>query len=351
MKHHEREFFISMVRSGKVFVDYNDIFLVIKPLTIDQNAQACLIYDKAYKQAMVDGIMSEDDIDEWMNENELWTIYDEEKTESFKKDLEKLKIEIYNNRNDRKTRERIRLYIRAGEKQLANHLKEKSAYYQNTREGYALSEKITWIIKNSTFCNNKLYDFQDVSLNYVIDEWHQSILSEKIIRELAREEPWKSLWSIKDNNCVKLFNNNQNEELHPNQKHIIIWSQIYDNIQESMDCPTEEVIKDDDVLDGWFITQAKKREKERLEKDFENKTGNDKIKNSSEVYVVVDPNDPKNIERVNALNDPIAQQIKKQRAEILKTKGGAYQHDFADEKQKLQMQVTNAMRNNIKGGR
>jgi len=351
MKHHEREFFISMIRSGKVFIDHSDISLVIRPLTIDQNAQACLVYDKAYKQAMIDGIMSEDEIDEWMNENELWTIYDDEKTESFKKDLEKLKIEIYNNRHDAKIKERIRLYIRAGEKQLANHLKEKTTYYQNTREGYALSEKITWIIKNSTFCEDMLYDFKHISLNYVVDEWQQSILSEKIIRELAREEPWKSLWSIKDNSCVKLFDNNENEELNPNQKHIIVWSQIYDNIQESMDCPNEDVIKDDDLLDGWFIVQAKKREKEKLEKEFEEQNGNDKVKNSNEVYVVVDPNDPKNIERVNAMNDPIAKQIKKQRAELLKTKGGAYQHDFADEKQKLQMQVTNAMRNNIKGGR
>ena len=37
MKHHEREFFVSMVRSGKVFINYKDIDLEVRPLTIDQS--------------------------------------------------------------------------------------------------------------------------------------------------------------------------------------------------------------------------------------------------------------------------------------------------------------------------
>jgi hypothetical protein len=341
-----------MIRSGKVFIDHKDKRLIIKPLTLDQSFEASYVYDQAYKQAMIDGIMSEDEISDWMEQNGLWTYESEAKTEGFKKDLEKLKIEIYNNRDDSKLRERIRFYLRAGEKQLSHHLKDKNLYYQNSREGVALSEKVSWIIKNTTFYNNKLYDFKDISLTYVMDEWQNSILSENIIRELAREEPWKSLWSIKENSGYKLFNNKDDEELTTNQKHLIIWSQVYDNIQESLDCPNDTVIKDDDLLDGWFLIQAKKREKEKLEKEFDSQNKNEKIKNSGEVYVMVNPNDKDGFKKVNALNDPISKQIQKQRFDVLQQKGGkAYQHDFIDEKQKLQMQVTNAMRNNIKGGR
>lgn len=349
MKHHEREFFISMIRSGKLYIDHNEITLVIKPLTIDQSFESCIIYDKAYKQAMIDGIMSEDEITEWMFSNGLWSEKDEEKTEGFKKDIEKLKIEIYNNREDHTLRERIRLYLRVGEKQMTQHLKEKNAFYQNTREGYALSEKISWIIKNTTFVKDKLYDFKTLSLSFIVDEWQNSILSEKYIRELAREEPWKSLWSIRENSQTKLFNIANNEELTTNQRHLILWSQIYDNIQESLDCPNEDVIKDDDLLDGWFLIQAKKREKERLEKDFEKKHENSKISNSEEVFIVA--KDPNSIKRINSMNDQRSNAIKQQRFDIIKQKGGvARQHDFLDEKQKMQMEITNAMRNNFKGG-
>jgi hypothetical protein len=350
MKHHEREFFISMIRFGGLYVEKDNLTLLVKPLTIEQSYKASIIYNKAYEQATIDEIMSEDEINDWMLHNGLWSKIHENKTEGFKKDLEKLKIEIYNNRNDSKLRERIRLYIRAGEKQLSEHLREKSIYYQNSREGYALSEKISWIIKNSTYCDDKLYDFKDISLSYVVDEWQSSVLSESIIRELAREEPWKSLWSIKSNGVKKLFYNEDNQELTLNQKNLVIWSQIYDNIQESMDCPNDDVIKDDDLLDGWFLIQAKKREKEKLEKDFENETKNEKIKNAGEVYVVVNPNDKDAINKVESMNDPISKIIKKQRLDVINKKGGAYQHDFPDEKQKMQMQITNQARNNFRGG-
>lgn len=350
MKHHEREFFISMIRFGGLYVEKNNLTLLVKPLTIEQNYQASLVYNKAYEQAMIDEIMSEDQIHEWMLENKLWSYDDDNKTERFKNDLEKLKIEIYNNRNDKKLRERIRLYIRAGEKQLAEHLRNKSLYYQNSREGYALSEKVSWIIKNTTFYKDRPYKFREISLSYVVDEWQNSVLSESIIRELAREEPWKSIWSIKTSSNANLFTN-KDGELTINQKNLVLWSQIYDNIQESLECPNNDVIKDDDMLDGWFLIQSKKREKEKLEKDFESGTRNEKIKNAGEVYVVVDPKDKESMERIESMNDPIANAIKRQRFNVIKEKSGAYQHDFADEKQKMQMQITNHMRNNIRGGR
>ncbi len=349
MKHHEREFFISMIRFGSLYIDKDDITLIVKPPTIEQNYQASLIYNKAYEQAMIDEILSEDEINQWMIETGLWTQKHEEKTDGLKKDLEKLKIEIYNHRDDEKLRERIRIYIRAGEKQLSEHLREKNSYYQNSREGYALSEKVSWIIKNTTYCNNTMYDFRDISLSYIVDEWHNSVLSESQIRELAREEPWKSLWSIKGN-VNRLFVNDSNQELTLNQKNLVIWSQIYDNIQESIDCPNDNVIKDDDMLDGWFLTQSKKREKEKLEKDFESKQANEKIKNSSEVYIMANPNDPNGIQKINALNDQFGNNIKQQRMQVIKEKGFARQHDFADEKQKMQMQITNMRRNHFKGG-
>jgi hypothetical protein len=49
---------------------------------------------------------------------------------------------------------------------------------------------------------------------------------------------------------------------------------MYDNVYESMECPPDEVIKDDDMLDGWFIQQHKDREKKLKEKSTDEKFGN-----------------------------------------------------------------------------
>ena len=46
-----------------------------------------------------------------------------------------------------------------------------------------------------------------------------------------------------------MFLNATEGELTYNQKNLMIWSQMYDNIQETLDCPSKEVIEDDDILD------------------------------------------------------------------------------------------------------
>lgn len=343
MKQHEREFFIALIRSSKVFVTYKDIHLIVKPLTFDQSVQACEIYNTVYEQGYIDGMMDEDDLISWMRHNDLWTEEDDKKIEGFKKDLEKLKIEIYNARNNTSLKNKIRLYLRAGESQLTAHLSKKHIYYQNTREGIASSEKLAWMIKNSTYLNNELYNFNEVSLNYVVDEWQSSFLSDEQIRELARNEPWKSLWIVRENSKSKLFNTSDDSDLTYNQKNLIVWSQMYDNIQESLDCPNKDVIEDDDMLDGWFIIQSKKREQEKAEKELEHNTKNEKIKNASEVFVMAGHNDG-DVDRINSMNNVHAQHVKKQREHMLEANGLVHQENLPDERLRRNMQATNALR-------
>lgn len=338
MKHHEREFFVSMIRSGKVFITHKNIDLEIYPLTLDQSFKSCQIYQKAYDKAFSEEIMTEEDMDQWMMENELWTLHDNKKEEGLKKDIERLKVEIYNARDNTMLANNLRKYIRAGESQLTAHLNKKYIYHQNTCEGIASAERLAWIIKNTTYFNGKLYNFEEVSLQYVVDEWQSHFLSESKSRELARNDPWKSLWITRESSGYKLFANPPNTELTYNQKNILIWSQMYDNIQESMECPNKEVIDDDDMLDGWFIIQHQKREKDRIEKEFESNTKNEKIKNASEVFVV---STKEKVEKINTMNDMNAQIIKQQRKIALDHYGALDEQNLPDQRRNIQMMANN----------
>ena len=348
MKQHEREFFISLIRCGKVFINHNNLRLVIKPLTLDQVFESCEVYNTSYNQGYIDGIMTEEEMNDWMVINELWDRRDDELTEKIKKDIEQFKVEIYNARNNTPLREGIRSYLRAAESKLGSHLQRKNQYFQNTTEGYASIEKLSWCIRNSTYCNDKLYDFNEISLQYVVDEWQSSFLTDKQSRELARNEPWKSLWIVRENANTKLFNISDNCELTHNQKNLIIWSQMYDNIQESLDCPSKDVIEDDDMLDGWFIIQGKKREKERAEQELDKNIDSNKIKNSSEVFVIADNDADAN--KINNLNDSHAAIIKRQREALIRKKGSVTQDQFADEKLKMITAANQKFASNFKGG-
>jgi hypothetical protein len=143
--------------------------------------------------------------------------------------------------------------------------------------------------------------------------------------------------------------NEENSELTYNQKNLIIWSQMYDNIQESMDCPSKDVIEDDDMLDGWFIIQAQKREKENAEKEVDGLVKNEKIKNASEVFVVAQSDE--HAEQINKANSVHSMMIKKQRENFIKQAGIVQDHNLPDQRLQIQMDQTNAFRNKVRGGR
>lgn len=333
MKQHEREFFISTIRSGKIFLKQG---LVVYSPTIDQLVESCQVYNEAYEQAVNDGLMTEDDMSKWMKEQYLWTSFHENRLEDIKKKLEDLKVDIYEARQDPKLANRIRFSIRDTEDKLSSELLQKNYNYQNTCEGFASTEKTSWLIQNLTFKNNERYDFSDVSIQTVIEQWYSSFLSDSKCRDLARNEPWKSLWIIREKSQIQLFANSGKTELNHNQKNLIVWSQMYDNIQESLDCPSKEVIEDDDMLDGWFIVQNRKREKEKLAKEFENSTKNEKIKGASEVFMMA--RNPEKVKNIQNMNSSAAKAIINQRTKTIDTKGTVEQQDFVDEKIKLQMQ-------------
>ena len=335
MKQHEREYFVSRIRTGLYFIKDEELTLKILTPTIQEEFELNDIYQNAYEQARIDNFMTEDEMLEWMKEKNIWTQEDEDKIEGLKKDIEKLKVEIFNAKNNESLREKIRLYIRAGEKQLAKYIDKKNTYQSNTCEGIASIEKMYAFLKKCTYFNNKLYHFKELTIEYILYLFQLSILNESKIREIARNEPWRSMWIFKDFKDTKLFLN-QDRELSTDQRNLIVWSQMYDNVQESLDCPSQDVIEDDDMLDGWFILQKRKRDKDKAEAELENSVSNEKIKNSSEVYMMAGSN--KDAQRVNNMNDVGGKIIKQQRFNTIYSKGEVSQLDFQDEKLKLTQQ-------------
>ena len=99
MKQHEREFFVYRIRSGKYFINYQNFKLKIVTPTIDEQFEAEELYVRSLSKSLSDGIKTSDQMIEWMMERDLWTEADEEKLSGLKKDVEKLKMEIYNHRN------------------------------------------------------------------------------------------------------------------------------------------------------------------------------------------------------------------------------------------------------------
>jgi hypothetical protein len=136
--------------------------------------------------------------------------------------------------------------------------------------------------------------------------------------------------------------------LSPEQKMLIIWSKIYDSIYESPDCPPEEIINDNDCLDGWMIANSRKREQER-KSEHGYKPG-DKFAKHDEVFIMVE--NPDDVARVESMNSSSAIFRKQQRMNALQQSGGIIQdRDMPDAQQGMRQTLVQMQREHIHRGK
>jgi len=325
MDFQKRELFLLNIRLGKIKIPKLNCELY--PPTIEDRLESCNVYDQAYTHSLNEEMMTEHQMLEWMIEHNLWSYHEEKDLEGIRKNIEDVKVEIYKLNKERNKANQLKRYLRSVEKKLNDQQNKKNLYYYNTCESIANLEKLRYLIKRNCIQNNRVCELDDDELDYALDCFRESILSEEIIREIARNEPWRSLWFIRNSNKQNLFVD-LGRDITINQQNLLLWSQTYDNINESIDCPNDDVIDDDDMLDGWLIFQSRKRKQEKVEKDMDKKMS-EKVKNSSEVYLMASNIDEaKDIDSINTYN---AKMIKKQRQAVINQQGTVTQDKFQDE--------------------
>ena len=129
MKQHEREYFISRIRSGIYTLEFNEAKLRLISPTIEQELEINQVYSQAYSKAEKEGIMCHEDLLQWMKQRGLWTQEDEDKEKSLEKDIERFKVELFYAKNQEGQRNHIRRILKAGKEQLFKHTEKKFENY------------------------------------------------------------------------------------------------------------------------------------------------------------------------------------------------------------------------------
>lgn len=332
MDHNEREFFLYRIISGVVNCSIFGRDLFIFPPTKEVYRESCEHYQATYLKFMNECIMTQEEMIEKMMDMDLWSWNQQKDMDNIKLFIEDTKLLAYENRLDRSKLRQIKNSIFLANEKYEDYHAKKNLYFHKTCEGMASKEKLLYIISKCTYTKNKKrFLFKTISpghLMYDYNNFHS--LEESIIRDIARSEPWRLSWSIRENSRKPLIFYPE-LELTNNQKSLIAWSQTYDNVYESIEAPSEDVIEDDILLDGWFIKQSRSRKQNSGIKDLDNSIVSSKIRNSQEIYKVVG-NDKEAAERVERLNNPYAAMIKKQRESLINSRGSVEQQDLLDER-------------------
>ena len=298
MRTDEEELLVQSIRAGTV--RHRNILIV--PATIDQLYRAAKTYKQAYDRSVKSGLMTEQGLEMWMIENTLLPKSFFASKKNIEDNIDSIKKDLYKNRFSSTSLKALRSNLKNARAKLDDLISPKRSMFHQTCEYFAQTQKIIYLLQNTTFKNKERYHPRNI--DFIINIWQSSILTETEVRYLARSSTWKSIWNNRGFG-FDLFKKRKNTDLTINQRNLLTWSKVYDNIQESIDCPSDEVIADDDMLDGWFLIQKDKREQEAKERDKESLVG-PKGKNSNMAkagHVFLPQNRGYDISSLNTGND------------------------------------------------
>ena len=305
MKFYEREFFVSRIASGLLKYEKDGLLLYMHPLTSLQVYESQEIFKQTYEQALSEGIMTEEEGLLMLVEHGLWTDEEQDIMNGIEKDMEKLKIEIYQAYFKSSLRDAARDLLQKATKKYTELYEKRHFYDYVNCQGLSTFARWNWIIENSVkYADGRPYDWGEISTQDFLAHYQSSALDEGQYRELARNEPWRTIWNA-GRKAGRLFDRPATE-LTTEQKSLMAWSGLYDNIQESTEAPTDEIIEDDDALDGWLLIQKQNTDRDKT-KSLADELAGTKNMEADEVIVFGDA------KKINTLNTAESNWTKKQR--------------------------------------
>lgn len=339
-----REFFIYRISSRFLIFDELRIYYP----TVDILYEAQNLYVESYKKAVEDKVMSDEDVVEQLYSRGLWTLEDEEQlTNVLPKHIEYWKVELFNNFDNHDEAAKIMVHLVTAKEALEELFKKRHQLDYLTCHGVATFAKYYYVMEHSVFKGKKKYKWNTTKVFQALNHANQNAITEEAIRDIARTEPWQTLWnsSAKSNGVFM----GSAAEFTEDQKRLINWSKVYENVKEYEDCPKIAIIECDDAFDGWLILKKRESDGKKNEKSFENKVS--RHSENAEVFIPVDRDwsKPKTLDeklteanKIYSLNNQINRGIIKNRIAKVQEKGEAVDMDFTDVKVSVGMARTRA---------
>ena len=342
----ERYKLFNRIVTGIQIIEDRGIYYVYHDPSLLVLSESEIHYNKIYTKLIKDGVLTEDELLSIAEEKGVWNPVFEDQIKQAKERILSLKKELGGLRFKSLSKATHEKQIQTEDNLIHRLHKLKFGIVQNSAESIAKYEKYKWILFRclTDESGNKIWDswnkFQITDEKFINRILEKSIfkndIQEKEIRELARTEPWRSSWvaacKIGDLFGKPLIS------LSDYQKALVNWSIIYDNVYESMDCPSSDVIENDLLLDNWLLEQGNKQK---------NKKSNTAMSNHDEIGIVVET--PEDAEQVYKLNDFAGMSVLKSRQNTLEKKGTVSLLEMPDIKEKLKMQMNNQFKGKING--
>lgn len=342
-----RELLIARICSGSVRIviasrGRDKTYLVKRPGR-DHAYVAAELYLEVFRESELEGLYDEEELMSFLLDNGLWDEESDKLLKALPKEVEEFKVKLYRSSFKSKEKLVIRKALEIAKAKMQELYSTRNAYGHLSCSGASAIAKTRYLVGSSLYTSSGVRVFGDddfwESESGLLDDVLSSIsrcrIDESEMRELARTDPWRSLWNCgKTGEVFGVCAADYTDE----QRALVNWTMLYDNVYGHPECPSDDVVADDDLLDGWMILQRREREKKLSTKEGEELISNEKIRNSQEVFLVAETVD--DARKVVDLNDEFGKVVQRRRFKHLKDKGEVDELDMPDTRQRLRMEMT-----------
>lgn len=323
-----------------------EIYYICRPSSQHKMEAAFLKNELIYEGELL-GLLKRSELFDFLIHNKLWSIKEENELQSLIPTLDGLKEQMYDFYSSFKGKK-----LKAAKKQLEKNKKrirelqyKKSLHDGNTIEGMSELAEVQYLVyKNTTDKNGNKIDAEQYSDNFFIflfNSYLENKPTEEMIRELSKTPKWRMIWAS-GRQEGRIFGVSS-VELTEEQSSLIGWSKLYDNINEHPEKPPEEVLEDNDLLDGWIIRENKKQQQDNAKVTTKTK--------GDEQFIVVETEE--DAKRVYEQNNPHARMVQRQRLAAVSNSntGRVKEQDTPDAIQKIRTKAVQQMREKNKKGK
>ncbi len=342
MKDYEIQYLLSKILLGYQIVEWKHLTLHIHPLNIRQNYLAQKVFVEAYEEALLSGVFTREEMLDYMIEQGVWSEEKEFKLLENVTSMENEKINIYSNFLVPQLREGHRRRLRQLEKEQTKLHKIKHANDHADCEGIATYSRWNWIIENTTTNEDGTpYDFSDVDVSFVLRLTEKDPISSEDMRAIVRSYYWQKVWVNGGKDAERILRR-PSFEFSREQEDLLAWTRLYSSLDEATDKPPQNVIEDDDALDGWLIKRRKETEKQQGQDRFEEIAG----KHQNADHVLVPARSQEEAQKIYDLNGPEGKMNVESRLKTVKESSeegdnNVHHTKFEDVKRKRMLQANN----------
>lgn len=289
--------------SRKIPFFYNGKWYYYRFPNSELKFKSSIIYEESYEQLKFDNIL-EDEIYDHLEEHELGDRSLKKFLENQNKKLENLKVDLFQSFYQEKKKKDIKKKIERMNIEILKTMEQLHYFDRLTIENICTNIQNEFLLANGIYTRDHelVFNYDDInSIDQTVFNNMNGIIASKFLstheyKEVARSYAWRSMWNIKGH-CIFA---DPICEWSEEQKTLANVSQMYDNIYQHPDCPDDEIIEDDDALDGWSIYHNRKNKLEKKQKGV-NDLLDSRHKDAKEVFMVAETQ--QDLENIYSLND------------------------------------------------